>query len=79
MEIQGEVKIIRSNYEVITTATGVRWGHAWFTLLNTYKTGIKTETAVFVSFGLNKDDKVFFENGHYDTASLPKNSVYSKE
>jgi hypothetical protein len=36
-------------------------------------------TPVFVSFGINKKGKVYFEHGFYDSATVPDDSVYNKK
>ena len=77
-QISGPVKILSSNYEVVTTANGNKYGHAWIKLENTYKNGEKAVTPVFVSFGINSDGKIYFENAFYDTATNPSNSAYNK-
>jgi len=77
-QISGPVKILSSNYEVISTANGKKYGHAWVKFENTYKTGEKAVTPVFVSFGINSDGKIYFENAYYDTATNPSNSAYNK-
>ena len=77
-QIAGPVKILSSNYEVIATANGNKYGHAWVKLENTYKNGVKAVTPVFVSFGINNKGKVYFEHGFYDTATVPGDSVYNK-
>jgi hypothetical protein len=77
-QIAGPVKILSSNYEVIATANGNKYGHAWVKFENTYKNGVKAVTPVFVSFGINNEGKVYFEHGFYDTATVPGDSVYNK-
>jgi hypothetical protein len=77
-QIAGPVKILSSNYEVIATANGNKYGHAWVKFENTYKNGVKAVTPVFVSFGINNKGKVYFEHGFYDTATVPDDSVYSE-
>ena len=77
-QIVGPVKILSSNYEVVATANGNKYGHAWIKFENTYKNGSKAVTPVFVSFGINNQGKVYFEHALYDTATVPDDSVYSK-
>ena len=77
-QIAGPVKILSSNYEVVATANGNKYGHAWIKFENTYKNGSKAVTPVFVSFGINNQGKVYFEHALYDTATVPGNSVYNK-
>lgn len=76
-QISGPVKILSSNYEVVATANGNKYGHAWITLENTYKNGVKAITPVFVSFGINSDGKIYFEHALYDTANIPSDSAYN--
>ena len=76
-QISGPVKILSSNYEVVATANGNKYGHAWIKLENTYKNGVKAITPVFVSFGINSDGKIYFEHALYDTATIPNDSVYN--
>jgi len=76
-QISGPVKILSSNYEVVATANGNKYGHAWITLENTYKNGVKAITPVFVSFGINSDGKIYFEHALYDTATIPNDSAYN--
>jgi hypothetical protein len=77
-QIAGPVKILSSNYEVVATANGNKYGHAWVKFENTYKNGSKAVTPVFVSFGINNNGKVYFEHALYDTATVPDDSVYNK-
>ena len=77
-QIAGPVKILSSNYEVVATANGNKYGHAWVKFENTFKNGVKAVTPVFVSFGINKKGKIYFEHALYDTATVPDDSVYSK-
>ena len=77
-QIAGPVKILSSNYEVVATANGNKYGHAWIKFENTYKNGSKAVTPVFVSFGINNQGKVYFEHALYDTATVPDDSVYNK-
>jgi len=77
-QIAGPVKILSSNYEVVATANGNKYGHAWVKFENTYKNGSKAVTPVFVSFGINNNGKVYFEHALYDTATVPDDSVYSE-
>ena len=77
-QIAGPVKILSSNYEVVTTANGNKYGHAWIKFENTYKNGSKAVTPVFVSFGINNKGKIYFEHALYDTATVPDDSVYNK-
>ena len=77
-QIAGPVKILSSNYEVVTTANGNKYGHAWIKFENTYKNGSKAVTPVFVSFGINNNGKIYFEHALYDTATVPDDSVYNK-
>jgi|TARA_B100001971_G_scaffold200073_1_gene211343 hypothetical protein len=77
-QIAGPVKILSSNYEVVTTANGNKYGHAWIKFENSYKNGSKAVTPVFVSFGINNNGKVYFEHALYDTATVPDDSVYNK-
>ena len=77
-QIAGPVKILNSNYEVVATANGNKYGHAWVKFENTYKNGSKAVTPVFVSFGINNNGKVYFEHALYDTATVPDDSVYNK-
>ena len=76
-QISGPVKILSSNYEVVATANGNKYGHAWIKLENTYKNGEKAVTPVFVSFGINSDGKIYFEHALYDTATIPSDSAYN--
>lgn len=76
-QIAGPVKILSSNYEVVATANGNKYGHAWVKFENTFKNGVKAVTPVFVSFGINNEGKVYFEHALYDTATIPVDSVYS--
>ena len=76
-QISGPVKILSSNYEVVATANGNKYGHAWIKLENTYKNGVKAITPVFVSFGINSDGKIYFEHALYDTATIPNDSAYN--
>ena len=76
-QISGPVKILSSNYEVVATANGNKYGHAWITLENTYKNGEKVVIPVFVSFGINSDGKIYFEHALYDTANIPSDSAYN--
>ena len=77
-QISGPVKILSSNYEVVATANGNKYGHAWIKFENTYKNGEKAVTPVFVSFGINSEGKIYFENAFYDTATNPSGSAYNK-
>ena len=77
-QIAGPVKILSSNYEVVATANGNKYGHAWVKFENTFKNGVKAVTPVFVSFGINKKGKIYFEHALYDTATVPDDSVYNK-
>ena len=77
-QIAGPVKILSSNYEVVTTANGNKYGHAWIKFENTYKNGSKAVSPVFVSFGINNKGKIYFEHALYDTATVPDDSVYNK-
>jgi len=77
-QIAGPVKILSSNYEVVATANGNKYGHAWIKFENTYKNGSKAVTPVFVSFGINNNGKIYFEHALYDTATVPDDSVYNK-
>jgi hypothetical protein len=77
-QIAGPVKILSSNYEVVTTANGNKYGHAWIKFENTYKNGSKAVTPAFVSFGINNKGKIYFEHAFYDTATVPDDSVYNK-
>ena len=77
-QISGPIKILSSNYEVVSTSNGNKYGHAWVKFENTYKNGEKAVTPVFVSFGINSDGKIYFENAFYDTATNPSNSAYNK-
>jgi hypothetical protein len=77
-QIAGPVKILSSNYEVVATANGNKYGHAWIKFENTYKNGVKAVTPVFVSFGINNKGKIYFEHALYDTATVPDDSVYNK-
>ena len=77
-QIAGPVKILSSNYEVVATANGNKYGHAWIKFENTFKNGVKAVTPVFVSFGINKKGKIYFEHALYDTATVPDDSVYNK-
>ena len=77
-QIAGPVKILNSNYEVVTTANGNKYGHAWIKFENSYPNGSKAVTPVFVSFGINSNGKVYFEHALYDTATVPDESVYNK-
>jgi hypothetical protein len=77
-QIAGSVKILSSNYEVVTTANGNKYGHAWIKFENTYKNGSKAVTPAFVSFGINNKGKIYFEHAFYDTATVPDDSVYNK-
>ena len=54
-QIAGPVKILSSNYEVVATANGNKYGHAWVKFENTFKNGVKAVTPVFVSFGINNN------------------------
>ena len=78
-QIVGPVKILSSNYEVVATANGNKYGHAWVKFENTFKNGVVAVTPVFVSFGINKKGKVYFEHGFYDSATVPGDSVYNKK
>ncbi len=78
-QIVGPVKILSSNYEVVATANGNKYGHAWVKFENTFKNGVVAVTPVFVSFGINKKGKVYFEHGFYDSATVPDDSVYNKK
>ena len=77
-QIAGPVKILSSNYEVVATANGNKYGHAWIKFENTYKNGSKAVSPVFVSFGINNKGKIYFEHALYDTATVPDDSVYNK-
>jgi len=77
-QIAGPVKILSSNYEVVATANGNKYGHAWIKFENTYKNGSKAVSPVFVSFGINNNGKIYFEHALYDTATVPDDSVYNK-
>jgi len=77
-QIAGPVKILSSNYEVVATANGNKYGHAWVKFENTFKNGVKAVTPVFVSFGINNNGKIYFEHALYDTATVPDDSVYNK-
>jgi hypothetical protein len=77
-QIAGPVKILSSNYEVVATANGNKYGHARVKFENTFKNGVVAVTPVFVSFGINKKGKVYFEHGFYDSATVPDDSVYNK-
>ena len=77
-QISGPIKILSSNYEVVSTSNGNKYGHAWVKFENTYKNGEKAVTPVFVSFGINNNGKIYFENAFYDTATNPSNSAYNK-
>jgi len=77
-QIAGPVKILSSNYEVVATANGNKYGHAWIKFESTFKNGVKAVTPVFVSFGINNKGKIYFEHALYDTATVPDDSVYNK-
>ena len=78
-QIVGPVKILSSNYEVVATTNGNKYGHAWVKFENTFKNGVKAVTPVFVSFGINNNGKVYFEHALYDTATVPDDSAYNKK
>ena len=65
----------KPNLEVVTVPTtnekykGIKWGHAWITFKNTFKTGEVRSSLTFAMFAI-KDGKIIHEQVIYDTKGL---------
>ena len=63
------------NLEVVTVPTtnekykGIKWGHAWITFKNKFKTGEVRSSLTFAMFAI-KDGKIIHEQVIYDTKGL---------
>ncbi|MAB88212.1 MAG: hypothetical protein CMJ90_01975 [Planctomycetes bacterium] len=73
-----DLKLTLANFEMVTVANGNRHVHAWLTFHTEYKSGEKDETVVFVSWGVNGNNKFWYENAIYDTAGMPDVAPYKK-
>ena len=69
--MDGNVSIDNSIYEVITTADGTKYGHAWVELSWKTKKGGIGKTVLFNSYGI-KDGKLLYEWPIYDTKDFAK-------
>lgn len=64
--MEGNVSIDNSIYEVVTTADGNKYGHAWVGVSWKTKKGAIGKTVIFNSYGI-KDGKFTYEWPIYDT------------
>jgi hypothetical protein len=69
--MDGNVSIDNGIYEVITTADGTKYGHAWVELSWKTKKGGVGKTVLFNSYGI-KDGKLLYEWPIYDTKDFAK-------
>lgn len=70
-QLSKPIEITNAIYEVITTAEGDEYGHAWVRFNATFKKGGSIQNSVFVSFAIEEDRKISMEWGLYDTSQVP--------
>ena len=77
--IKGEAEIQNEIYEVVTLKNGSKWGHAWVQFECEFKTGEVFNNTFFVAFGINEENKVWYESAIFDTRHMPEGSPYTQE
>jgi hypothetical protein len=75
-ELERDIEVLKSIYEVVTLPNGSKHGHVWVEMKNTYKNGHVSIIPVFLSLGINKENKIWYEWAFYDTSLLPQASPY---
>ncbi|NRA97108.1 MAG: hypothetical protein HRU14_12960 [Planctomycetes bacterium] len=73
-----QVNLTLANYFMVTHANGSRHVHAWLRFHAEYKSGEKDDTVVFLSWGVNPQNKFWYENAIYDTTGMPDVAPYKK-